>query len=112
MELEKRLNAKKQKIFYNNNSSDLKIYQNKYSDTSDLHLEEISECFSSQKNVHKNFLLSEEICSNLHIEIVKFSTEVEEFNERNKSLFKDLIEKISEAIQKVLPDSVVINLNQ
>lgn len=79
----------------------------KETETSDLHSMEVHDHFYGKSSSRKNFLSSEEIQINLHNEIVTFSSEIEEFNEINKTLFKDLIDKMTEAIQKILPDSIV-----
>ena len=76
-----------------------------------MHENEFHDYFYNENNLKKynklNFLCSDDIYFNLHNEIIKFSSEVEEFNEKNKNLFKDLLEKMTESIQKILPDSIV-----
>lgn len=77
-------------------------------DTSDLHLYEVQNYFFSKQLMRKIFLNSDDIQMSLHNEIVIFAGEIEDMNERNKGIFRDLIEKMTEAIQKILPDSLVI----
>ena len=87
--------------------SDRVCFEDKECDFSDLHSMEVHDDIYSKPATRRTFLNSEEIQMTLHNEIVMFSAEIEEFNERNKALFKDLIDKMTEAIQKILPDSIV-----
>lgn len=88
-------------------NSDVPLFKDADCDTNEIHLNEINEIFIQKKNFKKNFLTADEISLNLHNEIIKFTLEVEEFNQKYNPLFKELIEKMTEAIQKVLPDSFV-----
>lgn len=103
MELEKKLTMKS--LSSENEFQGMKEAE---CETNDFHANEIMDLFSLKKTTKRLFLASEEIYFSLHYEIIKFTSEVEYFNEKNSDLFKDLLSKITESIQKVLPDSSVI----
>lgn len=110
------LELEKKKLIQRSSSSlenyDVPMCKDAECDTKDIHSHEINEIFIQKKNFKKNFLTVDEISPNLHNEIIKFTLEVEEFNQKYNPLFKELIEKITEAIQKVLPDSFVRKLKE
>ena len=109
MELEEKLRNKKMRSKEEilTNVSENVCFEDKQCDTSDIHSMEVYELFYSKPSTRRTFLHSDEIQLSLHNEIVMFSMEIEEFNQKKKGIFKDLIDKMTEEIQKILPDSIV-----
>lgn len=112
MELEEKLNLRKMRSKEEilTNVSENVCFEDKECDTSDIHSLEVNELFYSKASTRRIFLHSEEIQLSLHNEIVMFAMEIEDYNQKKKGIFKDLIEKMTDEIQKILPESIVESL--
>ena len=109
MELEEKINMRKMRSKEEilTNISENVLFEDKECDTSDIHSMEVNELFYSKPSTRRTFLHSEEIQLSLHNEIVMFAMEIEDYNQKKKAIFKDLIDKMTEEIQKILPESLV-----